>query len=287
MSPQMPIITNTPLWCSVNSSTQESPRQSNVSTLPTRPAVRKNTYPCPLAEAFSCSDRFTTSGHAARHARTHTGKKDAFCPECNRAFIRRDNMEQHRRTHQKVYRPTKAAIESNKIENLTKSSSRKSDKPLPPSIGVTALAQVKKQQQQSPRLAPQSADASLCKKSGTFYSHCLQPPSANECKHDRQHSELPMLPRFHPANFPTPQHGSAPTVSPGIDRNQARLGSQSRHKQVVEAQKRLKTYRCEVLDFDEGQGRKSLLKAEPSSPKLQPTTLSGPVTPLALEEHET
>ncbi|KAG9980169.1 hypothetical protein KCU78_g21733, partial [Aureobasidium melanogenum] len=89
-------------------------------------------------------------------------------------------MEQHRRTHQKVYRPTKAAIESNKIENLTKSSSRKSDKPLPPSIGVTALAQVKKQQQQSPRLAPQSADASLCKKSGTFYSHCLQPPSANE-----------------------------------------------------------------------------------------------------------
>ncbi|KAG9662142.1 hypothetical protein KCV03_g9892, partial [Aureobasidium melanogenum] len=233
-------------------------------------------------------------------------------------------MEQHRRTHQKVYGPIKAATESNKIENLTKSSSRKSNKPLPPSSGVAALAQVKEQQQQqqqpqrhmtlermmspgpfinpdpiqalsqpisvdlyarpllhysgytnqldcipltvsmtfsnpapcsdldrSPRLAPQSADTSLCKQSGSFYSHSLRPPSADKC------------------------------------RKQAQLGSQSRHKQIVEAQKRLNTYQYEVLDFNEGQGRKSLLKAEPSSPKLQPTTLSGPVTPLALEEHET
>ncbi|KAF2460825.1 hypothetical protein BDY21DRAFT_261597, partial [Lineolata rhizophorae] len=57
-------------------------------------------YPCPLAKQFGCSDFFTTSGHAARHAKKHTGKKDAFCPECGKAFTRKDNMEQHRRTHQ-------------------------------------------------------------------------------------------------------------------------------------------------------------------------------------------
>ncbi|KAH7095688.1 hypothetical protein FB567DRAFT_586992 [Paraphoma chrysanthemicola] len=61
---------------------------------------KKNSYPCPLAKAYGCSDFFTTSGHAARHAKKHTGKKDAFCPECNKAFTRKDNMEQHRRTHQ-------------------------------------------------------------------------------------------------------------------------------------------------------------------------------------------
>jgi len=53
-----------------------------------------------MAKQFNCNDHFTTSGHAARHAKKHTGKKDAFCPECNKAFTRKDNMEQHRRTHQ-------------------------------------------------------------------------------------------------------------------------------------------------------------------------------------------
>jgi hypothetical protein len=66
--------------------------------LNTRP--KKNSYPCPQAAKFDCHDHFTTSGHAARHAKKHTGKKDAYCPECNKAFTRKDNMEQHRRTHQ-------------------------------------------------------------------------------------------------------------------------------------------------------------------------------------------
>lgn len=61
---------------------------------------KKNSYPCPMAKQYNCHDYFTTSGHAARHAKKHTGKKDAFCPECNKAFTRKDNMEQHRRTHQ-------------------------------------------------------------------------------------------------------------------------------------------------------------------------------------------
>ena len=68
------------------------------SALNARP--KKNSYPCPMAKQFQCNDFFTTSGHAARHAKKHTGKKDAFCPECNKAFTRKDNMEQHRRTHQ-------------------------------------------------------------------------------------------------------------------------------------------------------------------------------------------
>ena len=64
------------------------------------PRSKKNSYPCPVAKQYNCNDYFTTSGHAARHAKKHTGKKDAFCPECNKAFTRKDNMEQHRRTHQ-------------------------------------------------------------------------------------------------------------------------------------------------------------------------------------------
>ncbi|KAF1814330.1 hypothetical protein P152DRAFT_393441, partial [Eremomyces bilateralis CBS 781.70] len=60
---------------------------------------KKNTYPCPLAKQFNCNDYFTTSGHAARHSKKHTGKKDAVCPQCHKAFTRKDNMEQHRRTH--------------------------------------------------------------------------------------------------------------------------------------------------------------------------------------------
>lgn len=73
----------------------EHPDQAALNARP-----KKNSYPCPMAKQFGCNDFFTTSGHAARHAKKHTGKKDAFCPECNKAFTRKDNMEQHRRTHQ-------------------------------------------------------------------------------------------------------------------------------------------------------------------------------------------
>lgn len=78
---------------------QQATESQNMSAAP-NPRSKKNSYPCPLAKEFNCSDHFTTSGHAARHAKKHTGKKDAFCPECNKAFTRKDNMEQHRRTHQ-------------------------------------------------------------------------------------------------------------------------------------------------------------------------------------------
>jgi hypothetical protein len=77
---------------------QQQQQHPEPAALNSRP--KKNSYPCPMAKQFGCNDYFTTSGHAARHAKKHTGKKDAFCPECNKAFTRKDNMEQHRRTHQ-------------------------------------------------------------------------------------------------------------------------------------------------------------------------------------------
>ncbi|MCJ1312969.1 Zinc finger and SCAN domain-containing protein 5B [Agyrium rufum] len=59
----------------------------------------KKKYPCPHASRFGCNDTFTTSGHAARHGKKHTGEKNIHCPTCNKAFTRKDNMKQHERTH--------------------------------------------------------------------------------------------------------------------------------------------------------------------------------------------
>ncbi|KAF9740758.1 hypothetical protein PMIN06_003194 [Paraphaeosphaeria minitans] len=78
----------------------QPPQESHNGAASANPRSKKNSYPCPVAKQYNCGDHFTTSGHAARHAKKHTGKKDAFCPECNKAFTRKDNMEQHRRTHQ-------------------------------------------------------------------------------------------------------------------------------------------------------------------------------------------
>jgi hypothetical protein len=64
----------------------------------TQQKARKK-YPCPHANRYGCSDTFTTSGHAARHGKKHTGEKNIMCPTCNKAFTRKDNMKQHERTH--------------------------------------------------------------------------------------------------------------------------------------------------------------------------------------------
>ena len=61
--------------------------------------LKKNKYPCPYASSHSCMATFTTSGHAARHGKKHTGEKGVHCPVCNKAFTRKDNMKQHERTH--------------------------------------------------------------------------------------------------------------------------------------------------------------------------------------------
>ncbi|KAL8799216.1 MAG: hypothetical protein Q9182_006050 [Xanthomendoza sp. 2 TL-2023] len=80
-----------------NSSVSTSPTTASSSNTGPTPAKKK--FPCPHATRFSCSDTFTTSGHAARHGKKHTGEKSVICPTCNKAFTRKDNMKQHERTH--------------------------------------------------------------------------------------------------------------------------------------------------------------------------------------------
>ncbi|KAL8893856.1 MAG: hypothetical protein Q9192_004859 [Flavoplaca navasiana] len=82
------------------SSSQTASTQTNSSSSPTTASgPPKKKFPCPHASRFSCSDTFTTSGHAARHGKKHTGEKSVVCPTCNKAFTRKDNMKQHERTH--------------------------------------------------------------------------------------------------------------------------------------------------------------------------------------------
>ncbi len=52
-----------------------------------------------MLQSHHCQATFTTSGHAARHGKKHTGEKGVHCPVCNKAFTRKDNMKQHERTH--------------------------------------------------------------------------------------------------------------------------------------------------------------------------------------------
>ena len=85
------------LCCTFRSSAFNS---SSTYVATNEPLINKRQYPCPLTKHYDCNGLFTTSGHAARHAKKHTGEKNAFCPECNKAFARKDNMEQHRLTHQ-------------------------------------------------------------------------------------------------------------------------------------------------------------------------------------------
>ncbi|KAF2842467.1 hypothetical protein M501DRAFT_1013807 [Patellaria atrata CBS 101060] len=125
---QNPYYQPSPSTTSASVSTEAPQPQTSSQS---RPQTKKNHYPCPLAKQYNCSDHFTTSGHAARHAKKHTGKKDAFCPECNKAFTRKDNMEQHRRTHQTGRNASKTNGESSK---KSKTASKKS-KVAAPEVG--------------------------------------------------------------------------------------------------------------------------------------------------------
>lgn len=121
-----------------NSPQSEPSRVSTVSATSNQKAPpKKNQYPCPMAKQVGCTDFFTTSGHAARHAKKHTGKKDAFCPECNKAFTRKDNMEQHRRTHQNG----RGAARSGNANNSDDAKVKKATKPSKKS-GVKADSQM-------------------------------------------------------------------------------------------------------------------------------------------------
>lgn len=114
---QPPLETPAMLGRSLPSRTQtSSSAHFQTQTTATQPALggaddlqehkpsKKTKYPCPYAASHSCTATFTTSGHAARHGKTHTGEKSVHCPVCNKAFTRKDNMKQHQRTHRTVDR---------------------------------------------------------------------------------------------------------------------------------------------------------------------------------------
>ncbi|KAI8839532.1 hypothetical protein BJ741DRAFT_515794, partial [Chytriomyces cf. hyalinus JEL632] len=46
-----------------------------------------------------CTKDFSTSGHAARHARLHQNHKPFACDQCHMSFYRNDNLTQHKRSH--------------------------------------------------------------------------------------------------------------------------------------------------------------------------------------------
>jgi hypothetical protein len=98
---QQQILTPAPSLQSAptNTSTPAASNKPSPQSAPTGPAVKKNKYPCPYAASHNCVATFTTSGHAARHGKKHTGEKGVHCPICNKAFTRKDNMKQHERTH--------------------------------------------------------------------------------------------------------------------------------------------------------------------------------------------
>ncbi|PSN59740.1 hypothetical protein BS50DRAFT_223575 [Corynespora cassiicola Philippines] len=114
----------------------QQPTESRSTSASANPRSKKNSYPCPMAKQFNCNDYFTTSGHAARHAKKHTGKKDAFCPECNKAFTRKDNMEQHRRTHQSGRNASKGVDSSVKKAKVQ----AKRPKPAPIQSSMSSLS---------------------------------------------------------------------------------------------------------------------------------------------------
>lgn len=116
---------------------QQERTESQSTSASANPRSKKNSYPCPMAKQFNCNDYFTTSGHAARHAKKHTGKKDAFCPECNKAFTRKDNMEQHRRTHQSGRNAAKGTDNSVKKAKTTQT---KRPKPAPIQSSIPSLS---------------------------------------------------------------------------------------------------------------------------------------------------
>lgn len=102
------------------STSTSTPTNSSPSTA--KPLKKK--YPCPHAARFSCADTFTTSGHAARHGKKHTGEKNIHCPTCHKAFTRKDNMKQHERTHKNNRLDAPASAVGSKSSSSTSTGTR-------------------------------------------------------------------------------------------------------------------------------------------------------------------
>ncbi|MCJ1223593.1 hypothetical protein MMC12_000236 [Toensbergia leucococca] len=97
--PTTPLSTQSNIPAPVIAPPNPNPASNSTAHNATTSKTIKKKYPCPHAVRHSCTDTFTTSGHAARHGKKHTGEKNIRCPTCNKAFTRKDNMKQHERTH--------------------------------------------------------------------------------------------------------------------------------------------------------------------------------------------
>ncbi|KIX93039.1 uncharacterized protein Z520_11312 [Fonsecaea multimorphosa CBS 102226] len=144
-----PVVTSAP----ASEQARTSPSASSGAT-----PGKKNKYPCPYAQSHNCQATFTTSGHAARHGKKHTGEKGVHCPICNKAFTRKDNMKQHERTHKgasasgstsdESTRKSKAAItkdaqrakQHKKLDKINTEASRRSSLIHSPLSEVTSIA---------------------------------------------------------------------------------------------------------------------------------------------------
>lgn len=151
--PEVPQQLPTPT--SLNSAPSSLPASAvnNSNSPPNATPTKKNKYPCPYSQSHNCTATFTTSGHAARHGKKHTGEKGVHCPICNKAFTRKDNMKQHERTHknngdsnksEENPRRSKAAITRDAQRNkmIKKSDSTGSDPTSQPSVLQSPLSEV-------------------------------------------------------------------------------------------------------------------------------------------------
>jgi zinc-finger protein CreA/MIG len=77
-----------PLLSFEDASEESSPRPDSATDAATEP---KRRHPC-----LYCEKSFTTSGHLARHTRTHTGERKHVCPfpGCDTKCSRADNLQQ-------------------------------------------------------------------------------------------------------------------------------------------------------------------------------------------------
>ncbi|EME50223.1 hypothetical protein DOTSEDRAFT_68933 [Dothistroma septosporum NZE10] len=236
MVPQQSLAQQSPpqnaVYRGSNSPSSEPSRVSTVSQQSNnKNQPKKNQYPCPMAKQVGCTDFFTTSGHAARHAKKHTGKKDAFCPECNKAFTRKDNMEQHRRTHQNG-RGSSRSTDDSKVKKATKPAKKTAVKVEPhlevaveqqladqaQAAQVQSVAQAVQAQQVQQQQQQQAAEAAMLAalpQSGPYFLNTMDPGPV---------PALPMAmpelnairPQLHRSNF-TNSLEFVPPAAPMID----------------------------------------------------------------------
>ena len=216
MPQQLPPQPKQQVYRSSNSPSSEPSRVSTISaTSNPKAQPKKNQYPCPMAKQVGCTDFFTTSGHAARHAKKHTGKKDAFCPECNKAFTRKDNMEQHRRTHQSGRgAPRSNNGDESKVKKPTKQAGKKTAVKAEPQQFEAAVEQQLADQQQPvqaplPAALPQAPQIPLAVQQQALEQAMMMPPAGPYFLNAVDTGPVPPLPMAMPdLNMRPPLHRS-------------------------------------------------------------------------------